>query len=216
MNAPFDLLPALRRGLAELRLSLSDAACAQLAAYCALLQKWNRVYNLTAIREPEKMLTHHLLDSLAVLPHLDAAGIRTLADIGSGAGLPGIPLAIARPELHILSLDKVGKKISFQQQAKAELGLPNLTPLAVRAEAHRPPTPCDAAISRAFASLADFAAAARNLTAPGSPLFAMKGVYPADEAAHLPATLRIRAAHPLTVPGLNAERTLLILEDRHG
>lgn len=210
------LRPALQDGIARLNISVPEDAVTRLLDYCALLQKWNRVYNLTAIRAPEKMLTHHLLDSLAVLPFVDAAAPRTLADIGSGAGLPGIVLAIARPALHVLSIDKVAKKISFQQQAKAQLGLDNLRVLACRAEAAPAEAQADAAISRAFASLADFAAAARALTAPGSALFAMKGVYPAEELAALPACVRLRASHPLTVPGLAAERTLLILEDSHG
>lgn len=210
------LRPALQDGIARLNLTVPADAVERLLAYCALLQKWNRTYNLTAIRAPEKMLTHHLLDSLAVLPFVDEVAPRTLADIGSGAGLPGIVLAIARPALHVLSIDKVAKKISFQQQAKAQLGLDNLRVLACRAEAAPADARADAAISRAFASLTDFAASARALTAPGSALFAMKGVYPAEELAALPAHVRLRASHPLTVPGLAAERTLLILEDSHG
>ena len=210
------LRPALQDGIARLNITVPEDALTRLLDYCALLQKWNRVYNLTAIRAPEKMLTHHLLDSLAVLPFVDAAAPHTLADIGSGAGLPGIVLAIARPALQVLSIDKVAKKISFQRQVKAQLGLENFHPLACRAEAAPADARADAAISRAFASLTEFAAAARPLTAAGSALFAMKGVYPADEVAALPAPVRLRASHSLTVPGLHAERTLLILEDHHG
>src|SRR5690554_6652385 len=122
----------LDRGLAELKLDLSPEARKKLLDFAALLGKWNRVYNLTAIRSPEQAITHHLLDSLVVLPHLE--GLARLADIGSGGGLPGIPLAIARPDLHISSIETVGKKASFQQQAKIELGLANFAPIHARVE----------------------------------------------------------------------------------
>lgn len=200
----------LDRGLAELKLDLSPEARGKLLAFAALLGKWNRVYNLTAIRSPEQAITHHLLDSLVVLPQLD--GVARLADIGSGGGLPGIPLAIARPALAISSIETVGKKSSFQQQAKIELQLPNFTPLHARVEDVVPDAPLDAVISRAFSDIGDFVQLTRHLLGPGGRFLAMKGVYPRDELASLPADVRLVEALPLTVPGLDAERHLIILE----
>ncbi|MBA4741251.1 MAG: 16S rRNA (guanine(527)-N(7))-methyltransferase RsmG [Azoarcus sp.] len=200
----------LDRGLAELGLDLPSDARARLLAFAALLGKWNRVYNLTAIRSPEQAVTHHLLDSLAVLPHLGS--IARLADIGSGGGLPGIPLAIARPELVITSIETVGKKASFQQQAKIELGLTNFAPLHARVEDVQPEAPFDAVISRAFSEIADFVRLTRHLLAPGGRFLAMKGVYPRDELAALPDGVRVVEAQPVDVPGLDAERHLIILE----
>ena len=200
----------LDRGLADLGLDLSPDARTRLLAFAALLGKWNRVYNLTAIRSPEQAITHHLLDSLAVLPHLGQ--IARLADIGSGGGLPGIPLAIARPELEITSIETVGKKASFQQQAQIELGLANFAPLHARVEDVQPDAPCDAVISRAFSEIADFVRLTRHLLAPGGRFLAMKGVYPRDELAALPDGVRVVETLPLAVPGLDAERHLIILE----
>ncbi len=200
---------ALDHGLAALGLDLPAAARARLLDYCALLLKWNRVYNLTAIRHPEQALTHHLLDSLAVLPWL--AGIETLADVGSGGGLPGIALAIARPELAVTSIEAVGKKASFQQQAKIELGLGNLAVVNDRVE-RVAAGPFDAVISRAFSDLAEFVMLTAHLLRPGGRWLAMKGVYPHDEIGQLPGHVRVVAAHALAVPGLDAERHLIILE----
>jgi len=204
----------LERGLAELGVALSPATQARLVAFAALLQKWNKVYNLTSIRDTGQVVTHHLLDSLALLPHL--AGIATLADVGSGGGLPGIPLAIAaaetRPELAITSIETVNKKASFQQQAKIELDLANFTVVNDRVENVRPAAPFDAVVSRAFSELSDFVGLTAHLLRPGGHFLAMKGVYPRDEIARLPAAFRIVASRPLTVPGLGAERHLIILE----
>ncbi len=200
----------LDRGLAELGLDLPPDARTRLLAFAALLGKWNRVYNLTAIRSPAQAITHHLLDSLSVLPHL--GGIRRLADIGSGGGLPGIVLAIARPDLQISSIETVGKKASFQQQAKIELDLTNFTPIHARVEDVVPEEPYDAVISRAFSETADFVRLTRHLLGPGGRFLAMKGVYPRDELASLPDDVRIIDTCPLTVPGLDAERHLIILE----
>lgn len=200
----------LDRGLAELGLDLPPDARTRLLAFAALLGKWNRVYNLTAIRSPAQAITHHLLDSLSVLPHL--GGIRRLADIGSGGGLPGIVLAIARPDLQISSIETVGKKASFQQQAKIELDLTNFTPIHARVEDVVPEEPYDAVISRAFSEIADFVRLTRHLLGPGGRFLAMKGVYPRDELASLSDDVRIIDTCPLTVPGLDAERHLIILE----
>lgn len=204
----------LDAGLAALGLSLSPATQARLMSFAALLQKWNKVYNLTSIRDAGQIVTHHLLDSLAVLPHLH--GIATLADVGSGGGLPGIPLAIAaaesRPDLAITSIETVNKKASFQQQAKIELALANLSVVNERVENVHPAAPFDAVISRAFSELSDFVGLTAHLLRPGGHFLAMKGVYPRDEIARLPTAFRVVEAVPLTVPGLGAERHLIILE----
>lgn len=204
----------LTSGLRALGLQLSDEQVSLLLDYLALLQKWNKVYNLTSIRDPGQILTHHLLDSLAVLPQL--AGIERLADVGSGGGLPGIPLAIAtvgqHPALAITSIETVNKKASFQQQAKIELGLANFTVVNERVENVHPDAPFDAIVSRAFSELADFVGLTQHLLRPGGRFLAMKGVYPHDEIARLPADFRVVEAVPLTVPGLGAERHLIIVE----
>lgn len=196
--------------LAPLGVSLPAGAEDKLAAYLALLAKWNRVYNLTAIRDPGEMVTHHLLDSLAVLPILQEsapAGRRySLADIGSGAGLPGLVLAIARPDWSLASVEAVDKKAAFQRQATIELGLDNVSIHCRRVEDVK--GRFDAVISRAFASLSDFVRLAGHLA---DTLWAMKGGYPADEIAALPPDWRVVASHRLVVPGLDAERHLLQL-----
>ena len=200
----------LARGLAGLGLDLPAAARERLLAYAALLVKWNKVYNLTAIRDPAEIVTHHLLDSLAVLPRL--GGVRTLADIGSGGGLPGIPLAIARSELAVTSIETVNKKASFQQQAKIELALTNFTPLCARVEQVRPDAPFDGVVSRAFSDLADFVRLTSHLIAPEGRLYAMKGGYPREEIAALPAGWAVESSIELQVPELPAERHLLVLK----
>jgi 16S rRNA (guanine527-N7)-methyltransferase len=223
----------LHAGIAALGLCLPAGAEQRLLAYLDLLAKWNRTFNLTAVRNPADMVTHHLLDSLALLPLLaqecrpsgvQPAGLRQvempagagalsvlagrrLVDVGSGAGLPGLVLAIARPDLEIASIEASQKKASFQQQAKIELGLTNVSIHCARAEAVT--ETFDAAISRAFASLADFVRYAGHLS---NRLLAMKGHYPADEVAALPAGWRLVASHELSVPGLDAQRHLLVLE----
>lgn len=200
----------LSRGVAALGIALPEAAQDKLLAYVALLLKWNKTYNLTAVRDEADMVTHHLLDSLAVLPHLGAA--KTLADIGSGAGLPGLVLAAARSDLRVLSVEASGKKAAFQQQAKIELGLVNFEVRAGRVEELPATGAFDAVISRAFSSLADFVRLAGRLVAPAGRLLAMKGVFPADEIAAVPAGWRVSASPVLVVPGLDAQRHLIILE----
>jgi len=187
----------------------------QLAAYLELLAKWNRTYNLTAIREPERMVTHHVLDSLAVLPHLaepDAPSDLSLLDVGSGAGLPAIPLAIARPAWRVVALDSSHKKGAFVQQAAVELGLENVEAIVARVEDYSAPKPFDVVISRAFSDLATFAESGmRHLAADGR-LVAMKGVRPDEEIAQLPSGVRIVATPALTIPGLDAARHLVVME----
>jgi len=200
----------LAEGLDALGIRPARELPARLLAFGELLLKWNRVYNLTAIRDPKEIVTHHLLDSLTVLPW--ASRLRTLADIGSGAGLPGIPLALACPDLMVYSVEAVGKKASFQQQAKIELRLDNLAILNRRAETIRAEDfsggGVEGVISRAFSSLADLARLAGHWVKDGGALYAMKGAPPQAETA---AGWRLEAMHPLMVPGLQAERHLLIL-----
>lgn len=200
----------LERGLGALGLNLPAAACRHLLAYAALLVKWNKVYNLTAIRDPEEIVTHHLLDSLAVLPHLAEVG--TLADVGSGGGLPGIPLAIARPDLAVTAIETVSKKASFQQQARIELGLANFQSHCGRVEQFRPERPFDGVISRAFSDLAEFVRLTAHLVAPEGRLYAMKGVYPREEIAALPDGWTVEKWTGLQVPQLDAERHLIVLK----
>jgi 16S rRNA (guanine527-N7)-methyltransferase len=199
-------------GIAALGLDIDDAAQTKLLAYVALLEKWNRTHNLTAIREPERMVTHHLLDALAVLPHLPQMRALRLIDVGSGGGLPGIPLAIARPNWHVTLLDSNRKKTAFLRQVAAEVGLGNVAIATTRVEDYRPEVAFDVAISRALAQLSPFLAASRHLVHAGGCLVAMKGAYPRAELAGLPANLRVVALRALTVPGLDAERHLVIVE----
>ncbi|SMB21680.1 methyltransferase, SAM-dependent methyltransferase, glucose-inhibited cell-division protein [Sterolibacterium denitrificans] len=186
------------------------AAAPRFAAYLALLVKWNRVYNLTAVRDPRQMVTHHLLDSLALLPNLGAP-VR-LADVGSGAGLPGIPLAIARPQMAVTLIESNQKKAAFLQQARIELKLDNVSIHCGRVEEYRPNVLFDAVVSRAFSDLALFVRVAGHLLAPGAPLLAMKGVEPRDEIADLPAGWRVGRSIPIVVPGLAAQRHLIVIE----
>ena len=203
----------LADGIAALGLALTQETVDRLLAFGELLLKWNKVYNLTAIRNPQELITHHLLDSLAVLPYLET--LNRLADIGSGGGLPGVVLAIVRPGLIVSSIETVGKKASFQQQANIELGLGNFSVVnkrveQVQAEALPGGAP-EGVISRAFSSLADFVALSGHLAAEGGALYAMKGVHPRDEIAALPAGWAVTETHALNVPGLDAERHLLII-----
>jgi 16S rRNA (guanine527-N7)-methyltransferase len=201
-------------GAAELGLALSTAQHDRLAAYLALLAKWNKTYNLTAIRDPRRMVTHHLLDSLAVVPHLPATPLRIL-DVGSGAGVPGIPIAIARPDAHVALIDSNHKKVAFLTQAAIELGLTNMESQAVRVEDYVPAAPFDILISRAFSDLSTFAASSARHLARNGKLYAMKGVHPHDELAHLPPEFVIQAAPALHVPGLDATRHLIIMQHAH-
>lgn len=201
------LQAALRHGLDELALALPGDAPHKLLAYVELLQKWNKTYNLTAIRDPRKMLSHHLLDSLAVLPHLPAG---PLADIGSGGGLPGIPIAIASPERPVTLNDSNHKKSAFLQQAVIELKLVNAQVHAGRVQDWHPPRGLACVITRGFAELADFIAACRHLLAPGGMLVAMKGTFPREELERVPGGADCRDVRRLRVPMLDAERHLVV------
>lgn len=209
--------PALQSGLTQLGLPLSPTQVDRLLAYQALIAKWNRVYNLTAVRSPEEMLTHHLLDSLAVVPALTARfGAERpfrLLDVGAGAGLPGAVVAIALPQAQVTCVDTVAKKASFIRQVAVELDLKNLRAEHARVEA-LPPQQADVVTSRAFASLADFVALTRQHLRAGGVWMAMKGKIPEAEAAELPEGVAVFHVEPLTVPGLDAERCLVWMRPR--
>jgi 16S rRNA (guanine527-N7)-methyltransferase len=198
----------LGRAAAALGLALADVQVATLERYLDLLEKWNRVYNLTAIRERERMVTHHLLDSLAALPHV--RGPRVL-DVGSGAGLPGIPIAVASPSLDVTLLESSHKKSAFLTQAVAELQLANVQVVTERVESWHPEARFDTIISRAFAELGEFASLAGRLLAPQGVLAAMKGVHPFEEIERLPRAYRVQEVVRLRVPGLDAERHFVLM-----
>jgi 16S rRNA (guanine527-N7)-methyltransferase len=197
-------------GIAAMGIDLPDGAAAKLAGHLSLVEKWNRVHNLTAVRSPDQMVALHVLDSLSILAHLGRAA--EIVDVGTGAGLPGIPLAIARPGMRVTLLDSSHKKCAFLQQAKTELGLANVEVVCDRVESWKPAKQFDVAVSRAFSDLADFVEQARHLVAPGGRLIAMKGVHPFDEIARVPASHRVSQVLELTVPGLDAHRHAVFLE----
>lgn len=195
-------------GSERLGISLTAEAVARLVAYLALLERWNRAYNLTAVRDPEAMVIRHLLDSLSILPWVE--GPRVL-DVGSGAGLPGIPLAVARPNCQFCLLDSNGKRTRFLTQVAAELHLAHVDVVRGRVEDYRPAVLFNSVVSRAFATLADMVADAGRLCVPDGRLLAMKGVFPDDELARLPPGYVVVGVYPLRVPNLEAERTLVHL-----
>lgn len=215
----------LRTGLTVLGLPERSEVVPRLVDYLALLAKWNTTYSLTAIRDPAQMLSHHLLDSLAVvaplaacLPMRDGEPTGQVLDVGSGAGLPGIVLALAWPAVQLRLVEPTGKKAAFLRQCQAELALANVTVAEARVEALAAPAVDapgghfpDLIVCRAFASLADFARAVEHLVGPATTVAAMKGVPPLDEIAALPTPWSVRACLPLTVPDLDAERCLVLL-----
>lgn len=206
----------LRAGLAELHLSLSNAQVQGLLDYQNLIGKWNKVYNLTAVRDPAEMLTHHLLDSLAAVAplqkHLQNRSLTNarVLDVGAGAGLPGVVLAICCPTLAVTCVDTVGKKAAFIKHVALALGLPNLMGLHARVETIT--QPFDVICSRAFASLADFTGWSQAALASGGVWMALKGKHPAEELAMLPPNVAMFHVEPLTVPGLAAERCIIWLQ----
>ena len=195
-------------GMRVLGLESSDDAVGKLLAYRDLVVRWNRVHNLTAIRDPEAMLAYHLLDSLAVSPYL--VGDRVL-DVGSGAGLPGIPLALLNPQRRFVLLDASAKRVRFLRQVAVSLGLENVEAVHERIERYRAAAPFATVTSRAFASLADFARAACGQLADDGHMLAMKGRYPAEELQALPSGIRLHAVYELKVPDLDAQRHLIDL-----
>jgi 16S rRNA (guanine527-N7)-methyltransferase len=198
----------------ELGLDLSDAQLDQLMAYLALLQKWNKVYNLTAVRDPAQMLSHHLVDSLSVIAPLQRHGAPArLMDVGAGGGLPGVVIAICFPDTDVSCVDAVAKKATFIQQVAAELKLPNLHGVHSRVEQLKAES-FGVITSRAFASLVDFTSLTRQLLAEGAVWMAMKGQHPADEIAALPADVDVFHVEQLAVPGLDAQRCIIWMRPR--
>jgi len=207
---------ALEQGALALGLSPDAAQIDRLLAYSALILKWNKVYNLTALRDPAAVLTHHLLDSLAVVGPLmrERPGAGRLLDVGAGAGLPGVVIAILRPDIEVHCLDAVAKKMAFVQQVAGELKLPNLRGVHARVESHG--GAYDVISSRAFATLADFIHGSAHLLAPGGAWMAMKGRQPDAEMAELPASVEVFHVEQLAVPGLDAERCIVWMRVRQG
>ena len=198
----------LKRGLIALGLTLGRDTQQRLLDYIQLIEKWNRVYNLTAIREPEKMVSHHLLDCLAVAPHLHAT---RLLDVGSGAGLPGIPLALAYPDMQVTLLDSNHKKVAFLNQAVMELKLQNAEVCGERVESWQTQKKFDVIISRAFSDMGEFVRVTRHLLAPDGMFAAMKGLHPYEEIEKLPPDCKVRQVLPLAIPGLDGARHLALI-----
>jgi 16S rRNA (guanine527-N7)-methyltransferase len=211
------LAEGLRAGVQELGLNLSAEQQQRLLDYMGLIQKWTKVYNLTAVRDPAEMLTHHLLDSLtAIAPltrHTQGQSIRVL-DVGSGGGLPGVVLAICMPELNVTCVDTVAKKAAFVQQVAVSLKLPNLRGLHARVESLT--DPYQVICSRAFASLPDFVTWSRSALSDGGVWMAMKGKHPQDEIDALPQDVKVFHVEPLTVPGLEVERCMVWMKPETG
>lgn len=206
-----ELANRLAVGLRALGLAPSPVVHTKLLQYLKLLQKWNRVYNLTAVRDPHEMVARHILDSLAIVPCIKGCRV---ADIGTGAGLPGIPLALALPEIRFVLLDRSAKKARFVLQAVTELGLSNVDVVRERAEQYQPTQAFDTLVTRALAPIADVLAAAGHLCADGGRILIMKGGYPTQELASVPAHYRVTEVQALRVPGLNAKRHLVVITRR--
>ena len=204
----------LQAAATKLGLELSDTQLDQLLAYLALLQKWNKVYNLTAVRDPAQMLSHHLIDSLSIIAPLRKHGAPArLMDVGAGGGLPGVVIAICCPGTDVSCVDAVAKKATFIQQVAAELKLPNLHGVHSRVE-QLATEPFGVITSRAFASLIDFTSLTRQLLAEGAVWMAMKGQHPTDEIAALPAAVDVFHVEQLAVPGLDAQRCIVWMRPR--
>jgi 16S rRNA (guanine527-N7)-methyltransferase len=203
------LAEVLKQGAAQLALPLSSAQQEQLLDYLALLNKWNSVYNLTSVRDPMQMMTLHLLDTLAAVPAFE--GAQNVLDVGAGGGLPGVVLAIARPDMRVSMIDTVHKKTAFLTQVKAELGLANVTVYTKKVQELEVKQPFDVITSRAFADLSDFVNWSGHLLADGGRFIALKGTAPADERERLPEPWAVNDLQPLRVPGLEAERHLVFI-----
>lgn len=198
----------LEAGLGDLGLTLPENARRQMDTYLTVLQKWNRVYNLTAVRDAGQMVSHHLLDSLAALPYVIGGRV---VDVGSGGGFPGLPFAIARPDWRFTLVDSNHKKCTFLRQAVIELSLTNVEVVAERVEQYRPAAAFDTVVSRAFSDIPEFLKVAGHLAAPHGILIAMKGVYPNEELAQIPSGFATKEIIRLQVPGMQASRHLVVL-----
>lgn len=203
------MLNKLSRLLDEAVISLTDHQKNQLVAYVDMLHKWNKAYNLTSVRDPNEMLIRHILDSVVVAPHL--VGSRFI-DVGTGPGLPGIPLSIVLPDAHFTLLDSLGKRIRFLRQVQHELGLTNITPVQSRVEDFPAEPPFDGVISRAFASLNDMVSWCHHLPGQGGRFYALKGQLPDDEIGQLPAEFAVDSVIKLRVPQLDGERHLVMIK----
>ena len=200
----------IAEGMKAMRLEVAPDSAQRLESYLELVSKWNRVHNLTAVREREQMVVLHVLDSLSVLPDLGAAA--TVLDVGSGAGLPGIPIAIVKPDARVTLLDSSHKKCAFLEQARIDLALSNVAVVCERVEQWHPSERFEIIVSRAFSDLADFVSQAHHLLAPGGRLIAMKGVYPFEELERIPASHRVAEVRELRVPSLEAKRHVVVVE----
>ncbi|WP_189941564.1 16S rRNA (guanine(527)-N(7))-methyltransferase RsmG [Sulfuriferula thiophila] len=207
------MLSHLKEQAKQIGVQLSEEEANKLIAYLDLIQKWNRIHNLTALRDPAKMLSHHLLDSLAVNPYIK---VQNLLDVGSGAGLPGIPLAIINQDIHVTLSDSNKKKSVFQQQVVIELGLRNVTVVSGRVESMKVEKQFDGIISRAFSEMNLFIELTRNLLAKNGCWYAMKGVYPEQEVTTLPAGVEVLTIHELDLPILEAQRHLVVMKEING
>lgn len=205
-----NLRPVLESGLDALCIKLTKEQQDKIINYLIILSKWNSVYNLTAIRDPKEMMTHHVLDSLSAVPAFTEA--QNVLDVGSGGGLPGMILAICYPDKKISMIDTVSKKTAFLNQAKAELGLNNVTVYSARVESLQVNQPFDVITSRAFSELNNFVNWSQHLLAEGGRFIAMKGVHPQGEMERLPEGWEVKEVRPLTVPGLDAERHLIFIQ----
>lgn len=201
----------LQQGLQAMGLSLNTAQQLLLLEYVSLLKKWNSTYNLTALRDEHKMISHHILDSLSLLGYIKEA--KTLMDVGSGGGMPGIPTAICRPDLQITLLDSNTKKTTFLQQVVIELGLSNVTVASGRVEAMHDKD-VDVVTSRAFAELADFISLTKHLLNENGYWAAMKGVYPYEELEHVPASVVVEKVEKIEIPMLQGERHMVIMRPK--
>ncbi|EMW6554551.1 16S rRNA (guanine(527)-N(7))-methyltransferase RsmG [Citrobacter werkmanii] len=203
------MLNKLSRLLADAGISLTDHQKNQLIAYVDMLYKWNKAYNLTSVRDPNEMLVRHILDSIVVAPYLKGG---RFIDVGTGPGLPGIPLSIVRPEAHFTLLDSLGKRIRFLRQVQHELGLTNITPVQSRVEEFPSEPPFDGVISRAFASLNDMVSWCHHLPGQNGRFYALKGQLPEEEIASLPAEFSVESVEKLRVPQLDGERHLVVIK----
>ncbi|EDT6073553.1 16S rRNA (guanine(527)-N(7))-methyltransferase RsmG [Salmonella enterica subsp. enterica serovar Livingstone] len=203
------MLNKLSRLLADAGISLTDHQKTLLVAYVDMLHKWNKAYNLTSVRDPNEMLVRHILDSIVVAPYLQG---QRFIDVGTGPGLPGIPLAIVLPDAHFTLLDSLGKRVRFLRQVQHELKLENITPVQSRVEAYPSEPPFDGVISRAFASLNDMVSWCRHLPGEKGRFYALKGQLPGDEIASLPDNFSVESVEKLHVPQLEGERHLVIIK----